>query len=649
MRHGRSRGIGSVRIATDCYGLRTMAALNFNVGGWRLTPYSFGFVMCLVVVFIDMMGNQFLQPVLTPYSLSLGLSKTEISTLFSATAAGQVLSSFMLPLLSDKRGRKVAILVSVSGSVAGYLIQGLSFLPAYPRSYAMLLTGKAVAGLFAGTAPVTTAYISELSMPDTNLLKVRMTTMMTVQQQAGNFLGPIAGSLATFGLHIPFLVSSGTGLLCLPVLLRYFLNVDDIRRRYGAQAPVAETANAGRPIAPATPKPKGLDSPFCRDIVMNCYLICYVLIGMLMIGIGPLLAFLLLNPSFGLRNPADLEKEQERVAQVVSLCILPMSICQGIATTFVFVPLSNRVGEGKCGFFSGIVAALCMVAIAMLAFFSDVDLYDGEFQPRIWMLIIALSIYGSQIGILVPLTMASAPKYRAIMYPHRLASAGAYCQRGIFLGMFAGGPVLLGLYQRTNLMSTFLLVASIVFGFYVVFAIADSCAAKKIAAKAQADKERVEMDLCTPVRRAFSRNAMAKEDFRKKMHGMIDDLLQKGNYSLWSRSDQALVEAELELAFQQLPVWQDSDDGYSHNVEVLKRLHALGDARSAQELLSNAPALGQDALLLHHDDSIDGTGAGVVTFNVDCETCSVTSPARTSATAANMCTRGRCKQSTVSV
>eukprot|EP00928_Gymnodinium_smaydae_P041931 TRINITY_DN28313_c0_g1_i1.p1 TRINITY_DN28313_c0_g1~~TRINITY_DN28313_c0_g1_i1.p1 ORF type:complete len:620 (+),score=69.89 TRINITY_DN28313_c0_g1_i1:137-1996(+) len=602
--------------------------VSFNVGGWRLTPYSFGFFMCLLVVFIDMMGNQFLMPVLTPYALNLGLGTTEISSLFSATAIGQVVSSFLLPMLSDRRGRKVAIVVSVVGSIVGYLIQGLAFLSEYPGSYFTVLVGRAIAGLFAGTMPVTSAYLTELSMPDTQLLKVRMTTLMTVQQQAGNFLGPIAGSVATFGLYIPFLISAGTGLICLPFILRCFMNVDDIRKKYGDPTQCETNEEVAASPAPAALRPKGLDTPFCCDIVMNCYALCLCLIGVLMIGIGPILTFLLLSPVFGQTNPADPEQEQKNVAQVVSLCMLPFSLCQGIATTFVYVPLSTRLGDGKCCFVSAIVAVLSMGGVSVLAFFSDSHLYEGDFEPRIWMLVVVLSLFGFATGILFPSIMATAPKYRAIMYPHRLAAASAYCQRGVFVGMFAGSPVLMAVYERLNLMSAFLVITLVVLVWYLSFVTAGYFSAKKIAAKTEAEKRRADAEAKMPMREALSRCAMSETEFLERVHGMLDDFLEKRNYALWSRSDQALAEAELALAFGQLPEWQDADAGNAHNMEVLKRLQALGEHSAAQELLTNAPGIATAALLLQENNYIADPGAGVLQFSGDPDSWPVRSPAQ---------------------
>lgn len=570
---------------------------SFNVAGWQLSPSGFAFVMCLLVVFIDMMGNQFLGPVLTPYGLSIGLQKTEIASLFSATAAGQVVSSFMLPMLSDRKGRKLAIIVSVVGSIFGYLIQGLAFIPDYPGSYGMLIGGKALAGLFAGTMPVTTAYITELSLPNMDLLKTRMTTLVTVQQQGGTLLGPVAGSISSFGLHIPFLIAAGTALFGLPFVAYFFRNADEIKamevaNAKGDQAAVSATDKPQPAQAP--PKPKGLDTPFVMDLVMNCYCICYCCIGMVTICIPPLFTFLFLFPVYDIQNLDDPEQEQKRVAQVVSLCLLPFSICQGFFMMFVFAPLSRKIGDGKCAFFAGVIATMAICGIAVLAHFSDPDLYTGDFKPALWMTCICLAVFGSALGILVPLLVASGPRYRGLMYPHRLGAAGAYCQRGIFGGMFLGNPCLIGLYEATNLRNAFFLFAGLMFLFYILFAISDRRARAKIAAKLAADKKKTDVENRVPEREACLRDALPEEEFIKKAQTLVEDLLRKRNYALWSCSDQALAEAQLSVAFAQLAEWKDTDSGHEHNVGVLRRLRELGENAAADHLAANAPDVAAD-------------------------------------------------------
>ena len=72
----------------------------------------------------------------------------------------------------------------------------------------VLLAGKILAGCFGGTFSTVLAYLAELSMPNMDLLKQRQTWVFSVRTVIPIAIGSIGGAIATFGLFIPFLVSS---------------------------------------------------------------------------------------------------------------------------------------------------------------------------------------------------------------------------------------------------------------------------------------------------------------------------------------------------------------------------------------------------------------------------------------------------------
>ena len=67
---------------------------------------SLAFGVCLSTVFIDVMGQQFLAPVLVPYALSLDATITETSLLFTVEFAFLMLSQFVMSWLADTKGRR---------------------------------------------------------------------------------------------------------------------------------------------------------------------------------------------------------------------------------------------------------------------------------------------------------------------------------------------------------------------------------------------------------------------------------------------------------------------------------------------------------------------------------------------------------------
>merc|ERR1719478_1879989 len=71
---------------------------------------------------------------------------------------------------------------------------------------ATVYIGHAWTGFFSGTQAVLGAFVTELSLPDGALLKRRMALLMASQQACGIVVAPIAGSLARYGITIPFFV-----------------------------------------------------------------------------------------------------------------------------------------------------------------------------------------------------------------------------------------------------------------------------------------------------------------------------------------------------------------------------------------------------------------------------------------------------------
>ena len=242
-----------------------------------LPPDTLAFITCLVTVFVDMMGTQFTAPLLVPYGKALGADLTLISLLITLRFVGSAVSQIWLPILSDRKGRVLAIRVSLLGSMVGYLIQGLAplgcgtgsmALPELdtngqpnvtattamivngtaaaaaaadaaaaeindmcPHGYHVLLAGKIWSGLFSGTMSTVMAYCMELSLPDMDLMKKRQTMIFAFFMVFPICLSPIGGAVGTFGLYIPFLVSAGVAFLGFLFALRFMHSVAWVKQQ----------------------------------------------------------------------------------------------------------------------------------------------------------------------------------------------------------------------------------------------------------------------------------------------------------------------------------------------------------------------------------------------------------------------------------
>jgi len=230
---------------TNNYALKEMSLFNEETGA---------FLTCLFCVFIDVMGQQFLSPVLVPYAQSLQASLTETGLLLTAEFIALFFSQFAMSWLADTYGRRPVIILSMAGSAFAYLVQGLAPLGCGTGSlyfdghsnetasigdstkdctygWEVLLCGKILAGFFGGTFSCILAYIAELSMPDMELLKQRQTWVFSTRSVLPVAMGGIGGAIATFGLFIPFLVSCAMGCIGVCIVYMFLREARHVRAR----------------------------------------------------------------------------------------------------------------------------------------------------------------------------------------------------------------------------------------------------------------------------------------------------------------------------------------------------------------------------------------------------------------------------------
>lgn len=161
----------------------------------------------LITAFVDMLGLIIVYPLLPFYAEDLGASAAMVGALIASFSVAQLLAAPVWGWLSDKYGRRPAILVGLLLSSVAYVIF------AFAGSIWLLLVSRIVQGLGGGTIGVVQAYVSDVS--DT---KDRAKTLgwLSAVTSLGAVIGPAIGSaLVKFGgRHAPGL---GSAALCLLV------------------------------------------------------------------------------------------------------------------------------------------------------------------------------------------------------------------------------------------------------------------------------------------------------------------------------------------------------------------------------------------------------------------------------------------------
>eukprot|EP00658_Telonema_sp_P-2_P074477 TRINITY_DN6370_c0_g1_i1.p1 TRINITY_DN6370_c0_g1~~TRINITY_DN6370_c0_g1_i1.p1 ORF type:complete len:169 (-),score=54.13 TRINITY_DN6370_c0_g1_i1:71-577(-) len=146
----------------------------------ELTAEVFAFYCCIMVVFVDLMGQHFTMAVLVPYTMDVGATVEEVSYFVSANMACRIVGNFFMPWLSDKTSRKLTMIISTFGSFVAYTVSGMAqYVSAENRGdFYTLLAGRILGGLFGGTMSLAIAYITELTMYDLSLIHISEPTRL---------------------------------------------------------------------------------------------------------------------------------------------------------------------------------------------------------------------------------------------------------------------------------------------------------------------------------------------------------------------------------------------------------------------------------------------------------------------------------------
>ena len=151
-----------------------------------------------------MLGFGIIIPNLAYYAKDTGATTTEIAILMSIYSGMQLLFAPIWGRLSDKHGRKPAILLGLLGNAVALVGFGLA------KDYVWLLTARSAAGIAsAAVLPSVMAYVADIT---TSEERGRGMGLMGAAMGLGFILGPAIGGL--MGSHdMPFFVAGGLSLL----------------------------------------------------------------------------------------------------------------------------------------------------------------------------------------------------------------------------------------------------------------------------------------------------------------------------------------------------------------------------------------------------------------------------------------------------
>ena len=193
-------------------------------------------LVLFVTAFVDMVGLAMIVPLLPYYATEFGASATMVGLLISAFSLAQLLVAPTWGRLSDRYGRRPAI-------IAGLLLTAVAyFIFAFAGSVVLLLLSRLVQGAGGGTIGVVQAYVADASPSDQRTKSLGWLSAVT---SLGAVVGPAFGSamVRLGGRHAPGLGAGALSLLVAGFAWR-FLRESKEMRMSGSQ--VAHRPTSGR-------------------------------------------------------------------------------------------------------------------------------------------------------------------------------------------------------------------------------------------------------------------------------------------------------------------------------------------------------------------------------------------------------------------
>jgi len=187
----------------------------------------------MFTAFIDMVGALMIIPLLPFYAKRFGASDFAVMALVASFSAMQLVSAPLWGRVSDRYGRKPALLFGLGASMIAYVVF------AYADSYWLLFASRVIQGAGGGTTGVIQAYVADSMAPKDRAKGLGWLSSAT---NAGVVIGPAIASFShNLGPHWPGMIAA---LLCALNILfasRYLPESHDAKARLrtrGGRAPL---------------------------------------------------------------------------------------------------------------------------------------------------------------------------------------------------------------------------------------------------------------------------------------------------------------------------------------------------------------------------------------------------------------------------
>jgi multidrug resistance protein len=194
-------------------------------------------LVLFITAFVDMVGLVMIVPLLPFYATAFGASALLVGVLISAFSVAQLAVAPLWGRMSDRYGRRPAILAGLVVSAVAYVVF------AFAGSVTVLLLSRLAQGLGGGTIGVVQAYVADVSPADQRTKSLGWLSAVT---SLGAVIGPAFGSLLVGlgGQRAPGLAAAALSLLVGLFAWRFLRESRETRMSGGPAAPAGPTSRA---------------------------------------------------------------------------------------------------------------------------------------------------------------------------------------------------------------------------------------------------------------------------------------------------------------------------------------------------------------------------------------------------------------------
>lgn len=182
----------------------------------------------IAIAFVDMVGFMLVLPLLPFYALDLHATPFQIGLIYSAFSIAQIMSAPVWGRVSDRYGRRPALLIGLLAAAAAYVVFG------FADSLWLLFASRFVQGAGGGTTGVAQAYVADTVEPSQ---RARALGWLSSATAAAMVIGPVIGTLGgRLGQRAPGLLAAA---LCVANAAFAYYWLPESRRKDGSGAHAA--------------------------------------------------------------------------------------------------------------------------------------------------------------------------------------------------------------------------------------------------------------------------------------------------------------------------------------------------------------------------------------------------------------------------